>query len=265
MDYKTSNSKKRAGFTLVEITVVVFVLAILAAIGVVSYNGYQRRSVVTVLEKDLSLALDEIDIADTVDGAIPENLLDDFKTTEGVTVTFDSTEVDHYSGLSAVQNGVLFFNMCNSLIAEGFAVGQNNGGQTEQYISACNVYNNPELQVNSAWNARNFNVPVTDSTLTNLADSLDYSSDTWRPNRTAIEQEFYNTWHTRFMAQGGYYPITTFWDPWANQWAGIPKEDLPEPDANSLSIFCVQATHDKFPNMPYIITNTNKEPSPGSC
>ena len=146
-------------------------------------------------------------------------------------------------------------------------VGPLNGGQAEQYITACNVYNNPEIQVNSAWSPRNFNVSIAANTLTNLANSLNYN-DSWRPNRTAQEQDFYNTWNTRFLAQGGRYPITSFWDPWCTgtcTW-GVQKADLPAPDAGTgPGNYCIQAVHNRAPTTPYRITNINTTPEAGSC
>lgn len=46
--------RKNAGFTIVEITIVVLVIAILVAITVVSYNGAQNRAYESSVRKDLT-------------------------------------------------------------------------------------------------------------------------------------------------------------------------------------------------------------------
>jgi len=46
-------AKNRQGFTIVELLIVVVVIAILAAITIVSYNGIQTRAKVSVVQNDL--------------------------------------------------------------------------------------------------------------------------------------------------------------------------------------------------------------------
>ncbi len=46
--------KRRSGFTIVELLIVIVVIAILAAISIVAYNGIQNRAYDTTVQSDLS-------------------------------------------------------------------------------------------------------------------------------------------------------------------------------------------------------------------
>ncbi|MEO8691671.1 MAG: prepilin-type N-terminal cleavage/methylation domain-containing protein [Candidatus Saccharimonas sp.] len=263
------------GFTIVELVVVIVVISILAAMSMVAYNGVQLKASEVALQANLKSARDAITLNSAFDvgtGASSGGgtnagieLPDSFKNNPNTPMELvQASNVPHYDNLSPVQNGVLFADICNQLTAEGYGVGTNNGGQTETYITACNVYNSPQLQVNSAWSGHNFNVPVKSNTLSDLANSLNYN-DSWRPNRTAVEQEFYNTWDSRFTASGGVYPVTSFWDPWANQWSGVPMEALPAPTVPDQTGYCIEAHSERYPDVYYHITDTDSTPVKGKC
>lgn len=77
---RTSNS---AGFTIVELMIVIIVIAILAAISIVAYTGIQDRARGVVLGSDLSNAADQMEIAYAMDGSYPADLPEGIRTSGG--------------------------------------------------------------------------------------------------------------------------------------------------------------------------------------
>lgn len=66
--YKTSRS---AGFTLVELLIVIVIIAILAAIAIVSYNGIQQRATNTSIKSDVSQIAKLLVMHKTAEGSYP--------------------------------------------------------------------------------------------------------------------------------------------------------------------------------------------------
>ena len=66
-------ANRQTGFTIVELLIVIVVIAILAAITIVAYNGIQQRAQNTVLSSDLSNAAKQMELAkvDAADGLYP--------------------------------------------------------------------------------------------------------------------------------------------------------------------------------------------------
>lgn len=62
------------GFTIIELLVVVVVIAILASITVVSYNGITNRAKETVLKSDLQSGAEQLQLARITSGAYPSDV-----------------------------------------------------------------------------------------------------------------------------------------------------------------------------------------------
>jgi prepilin-type N-terminal cleavage/methylation domain-containing protein len=64
----------KSGFTLVELLIVIVVIAILATISVVAYNGIQQRAVRSAIASDLAGAVKKIELFNAEKGRYPTNL-----------------------------------------------------------------------------------------------------------------------------------------------------------------------------------------------
>ncbi len=69
-------AKKQTGFTIVELLIVIVVIAILAAITVVAYNGIQNRAYDTTVQSDLKQIATKIELfkADSPTNDIPRDV-----------------------------------------------------------------------------------------------------------------------------------------------------------------------------------------------
>ena len=64
-------AQKQTGFTIVELLIVIVVIAILAAITIVSYNGIQKRSVAAVAQADLRALAQQMELFKVDAGRYP--------------------------------------------------------------------------------------------------------------------------------------------------------------------------------------------------
>tara|TARA_B100000686_G_C16613061_1_gene874893 strand:- start:631 stop:1143 length:513 start_codon:yes stop_codon:yes gene_type:complete len=63
ISWKTRTPNTRAGFTIVELLIVIVVIAILAAITIVAYTGIQERAEAAAVQSDLSNAAKKLKLA----------------------------------------------------------------------------------------------------------------------------------------------------------------------------------------------------------
>lgn len=78
----------RQGFTVVELVIVITVIAILAAVSIVGYNGVQERAVTASLHSDLRQASDILQVERTYEKTFPATLPDEVVASSGNTFTY---------------------------------------------------------------------------------------------------------------------------------------------------------------------------------
>lgn len=123
------NSSKHVamrGFTIVELLVVVVVIAILATITIVSYNGVVRRAEITGLQSSLRQASTKLALYNTDIGSYPEDLPNDVSNSADI-AKFSYTRTSNNSfclSAGSTKNTSLSFHMTESgTINDGYCVG----------------------------------------------------------------------------------------------------------------------------------------------
>jgi len=259
MQKRWAHSKK-TGFTLVELIIVIAVIGLLAAISIIAYNNVQKNTADKTLRSDLDNVTSEMQReALQNNGIYPTALPSGIKSSPNVTLTLEhSGGINYYgygAGLTPIQNGVLMAQICQDLINEGYGQGQNQDGDTEDYITGCGNWNSSNMQF-TGWKTKKFFTPVTDATLLNYADTFT-TTDTFNKNQETVVKNFYHELVYRQTRQGGSFPLTSFWDSWATpQNGGVAAEPLPSPQVQPS--YCVEATHSKYPDLLWHVTDELK-------
>lgn len=293
-----------SGFTIVEVIIVIVVIGILAAIGVLAYNGFQKRAAGTAVLSDIENASAIVEqYAVKNNGQFPDNayLQANLTKSSGVNISIvlsDSSGSQSYSGLTSGQNGILFYNTCVNLVnqnrpdvpelkyGQGYQRDQNTGANSEvkNYLwgpNTCNVYKKEEIQINSSWNSAGttMTVPISQQRVLQEATKNRTDQDPQVfPDYNTVVNQFYQTLNDQFVAQGGTYPITTFWDPWCTGQAWCTtKETLPAlpgggtsggsaSQSNELTkSYCVAGTSTKYSDIIYSFSSSDLKAKQGNC
>ena len=117
-----SQVSNRQGFTIVELLIVVVVIAILAAITIVSYNGITQRALVTSLSTDLTNASKQLKLDQVTLGAFPTSL----------------AAANGGSGVKASNGAVYQYSYDNSASAQTFCITISKGS-TDYFINQSGV------------------------------------------------------------------------------------------------------------------------------
>ena len=254
--YKTLSANTKSGFTIVELLIVIVVIAILAAVTVVGFNGVQRRANEATAATDLrnvSLALETIYLDA---GSYPTSLPTSFKTSPKISLNLKDAPSGsvRYDGMTSTQNAVLFQDTCLATIAAGWGLKEDQ--PSNSYFTDCIVQERTQLRLNG-WNAGKYvTAPVTVAKLDSHVASYAGGNIPLYVQKATI---FMTKWKELFQAQGGSFPVAGFWDPWATSVnGGVMKPSLPTPtvvgSASDNSMYCIEARHSSDANLIMHIT-----------
>lgn len=243
------------GFTIVELLIIIVTIAILATISFVGYTGIQKQAVERTVQADLEAALAEIRQLYQKTGEYPATVPATVATTADNTLELTLSEPEaFYENLSAVQQGVLLHDICREQLAAGQGSGVDNGGVTQNYVIACDVWDATSYQI-EAWQTRRWSTPVTEANLVDYAQSYISHDQQWNPTADDVVRAFYLSMVETFKRRGGTFPVESFWDFWANgSNGGVVKESLPTPTLQSN--LCVEGSSARYPDIRWHFTQT---------
>jgi len=146
-------AQKQKGFTIVELLIVVVVIAILAAITIVSYNGIQNRAKASTVQENASQAARKIASAAVLDSDLfPDSA--SLRTATGLSASVDGSTPFQYSVsqdrkdfcLTATNNGLSYYvSNTKPTPTAGACPGHGNGG----VATVSNLVVNPSVESGS--------------------------------------------------------------------------------------------------------------------
>jgi prepilin-type N-terminal cleavage/methylation domain-containing protein len=232
---------RRYGFTIVELILVITVVAILAALVVVSYQGVQRRAASVSTQSALEQGTDALQLYDTHNHLYPGNIADtDFvpPTNAALVLYTNADQVPVYQSLSSAQNAQLFLNTCNASMPIV------SGGTT--YNTSC------------SFNGGGLNLHVAGQSGSNWVKSTPIQQSDFVLICGSACTTAQNTIVSDFLAQGGTFPI--------NGIGGGSTLPAPTPTTfGNASRFCLESRALAFPDIVYHTSNDDTRIQAGAC
>lgn len=179
-------SRVTAAFTIVELTVVIIVVAILAGLVVVGYNGVTKNAKATAVKSDLQQAMTKLGVNFAKNGSYPEDFSGDaalVSSNTNFTYTRANNENFCLTGVSSEFDTVVFHIDQDKVLREGycdvhqptplacFAFDSGTGTITDYYDNESNSPSNPVCP-------KNVNIPaeISGVTVSSVGDSAFYGN-----------------------------------------------------------------------------------------
>lgn len=112
------NRTQTLGFTIVELLIVVVVIAILAAITIVAYNGITKQATESVLKSDLRQVSTQLGMVKAEDGAYPDSD-SGLKVSSGTNLQYTKNSDDAFCATVQAKGQSFFLNSANGAIEAG--------------------------------------------------------------------------------------------------------------------------------------------------
>jgi len=127
---KINNRRLGSGFTIVELLIVIVVIAILAAISIVAYNGIQQRARTVAVKSALSQAAKKVQLYHAGNSSVYPTALADAGVISDTTISYTYTsDTDGYC-ITALYKGALPTNIrTNGTVSDGPCDGQSGGSE----------------------------------------------------------------------------------------------------------------------------------------
>lgn len=228
----------KGGFTIVEVLIVIIVIAILAAIGVVAYNGMQHRATAAVVSGDTQSAAKKLEVHKITESTYPHNLSGTGYVSApdiGMTLYTNTPYVGVYENLEPSQNAQLFINVCNGNIA-------NTPNTSCTYIG---TGNGAKVHVagTEGSNTTDWPIPVAASDIV-----LTCGNACTAAQNNIIQQ---------FQFQGGTFPVSTTGN------VPMPKPTL-VPNGQA-SRYCLESHSARFTDIVYSISSDDRKLKMQEC
>ena len=138
-------AQKQTGFTIVELLIVIVVIAVLAAITIVAFNGIQKRAQASAVGSSLNNAVKKIKLYQVDSGAYPTALADAGVTDNATTYQYSSTITTYcITGTQGITS--LYVSDTQAIPTVGGCAGHGQGG----VAAVTNLLSNPSVELTDA-------------------------------------------------------------------------------------------------------------------